>query len=37
MDFLTAAAYLAILALAALNAWLVHRRKFTIRNEDDDA
>jgi hypothetical protein len=37
MDFLTAAAYLAILALALLNAWLVRRRKLTIRGEDDDA
>lgn len=36
MDFLTAAAYLAILALALLNAWLVSRRRFTIRGEDDD-
>ena len=37
MDFWTAAAYFAILILALLNAWLVRRRKFTIRGEDDDA
>jgi len=36
MDFLTAAAYFAILALALLNAWLVKRRKFSIREEEDD-
>ena len=36
MDFLTAAAYFAILALALVNAWLVHRRKFVIRDEDDE-
>ena len=36
MDFLTAAAYFAIAALALLNAWLVTRRKLTIRNEDDE-
>ena len=36
MDFLTAAAYFAIVALALLNAWLVTRRKFTIRGEDDE-
>jgi hypothetical protein len=36
MDFLTAAAYVAILFLSLLNAWLVRRRKFTIRNEDED-
>ena len=37
MDVLTAAPYVAILALALLNALLVRRRKFTIRGEDDDA
>ena len=37
MDFLTAAAYFAILFLALLNAWLVKRRKFLIRDEDDDS
>ncbi len=36
MDFLTAAAYFAILFLALLNAWLVSRRELTIRDEDDE-
>jgi hypothetical protein len=36
MDFLTAAAYLGILALALLNAWLVNRLDLDIRDEDHD-
>ena len=36
MDFLTAAAYIAIVVLVALNAWVVRRMKITVREQDED-
>lgn len=36
MDFLTAAAYVAIVVLMVLNAWVVRRMKITVREEDED-
>ena len=36
MDALTATAYVAIVVLAVLNAWIVRRMKVTVREEDED-
>ena len=36
MDFLTATAYVAIVVLVLLNAWVVRRVKITVREEDEE-
>jgi hypothetical protein len=36
MDFLTAAAYIAIIVLVAVNAWIVGRLDVRVRSEDED-
>ena len=36
MDALTATAYVAIVVLVVLNAWIVRRMKITVREEDED-
>ena len=36
MDFLTAAAYIAIVVLVVVNTWVVRRMKITVREEDED-
>ena len=36
MDVLTATAYVAIVVLVILNAWIVRRMKITVREEDED-
>lgn len=36
VDFLTAAAYLSILVLVALNAWIVSRMDVEVRGEEED-
>ncbi len=36
MDLLTAAAYVAILVLVLLNAWIVQRSDIDVRDEDDE-
>ena len=35
MDFLTAAAYIAIVVLVVVNTWVVRRMKITVREEDE--
>ena len=36
MDALTATAYVAIVVLVILNAWVVRSMKITVREEDED-
>lgn len=36
MDLLTAAAYVVILVLVVLNAWIVRSSNVDVRNEDDE-